>query len=309
MRKTISIILCCFNEEENIPVVVNSLHKVMQGVDYDYEIIAVDDGSTDGTLAVLKSLSQNDAHLFYIELSRNFGHQNALKAGLDFSRGDCLISMDADMQHPPELIPVFIQKWEEGYDVVYTRRKEDKSLSFFKRKSSRLFYKSLNQISDIKLEEGTADFRLLDRKAADAIIGLKEDDLFFRGLVKWIGFNQYAIDYTPNARYKGESKYSLKKMMRLALRGITSFSIKPLYIAIYLGLFFALAALLFIPYVIYSIYFGHPVSGWASTILTIVFFGGVQLCILGIIGIYIGKIFKQVKYRPPYIVRSTNFEK
>lgn len=308
MAKTVSIILCCYNEEGNIPVIINALHETMRNVDYNYEIIAVDDGSSDNTLEILKKTALTDKHLFYIELSRNFGHQNALKAGLDFSRGDCIISMDADMQHPPEIIPEFIKKWEEGYEVVYTRRMEDKKLPLVKRKTSGLFYKSLNSISEIKLERGTADFRLLDRKAADIIIMLKEDDLFMRGLVKWIGFRQYAIDYMPNERASGESKYSMKKMMRLALRGLTSFSIKPLYMAIYLGLFFAIVAILFIPYVIYSIYFGHSVSGWASIILTIVFFGGVQLSVLGIIGLYIGKLFMQTKYRPVYIVRNTNIE-
>ncbi len=306
--KKVSIILCCYNEEYGIRLVLEAIHRVMSSTGYDYEIVAVDDGSTDHTLQVLKMIATEDERVFYIELSRNFGHQNALKAGLDFSRGDCLISMDADMQHPPELLPEMLQKWEEGYDVVYTRRMDSKSLSAMKQKSSRYFYKMMNFLSDIELEQGTADFRLLDRLSADALINMKENDLFMRGMVKWIGFKQYAIDYMPNDRIAGKSKYTVRKMMQLASRGITSFSVKPLYIALYLGFFLAAVALLFIPYVFISYLSGHSVSGWASTILIVIFFGGLQLCMLGIIGLYLGKVFMQSKYRPNYIIRSTNIK-
>ncbi len=307
-KKKVSIILCCYNEEEGISLMIDALEKVMASVDYDYEIIAVDDGSSDQTLQRIKDLTTTHPNLYFIEFSRNFGHQNALKAGLDFSRGDCLISLDADMQHPPELLPEMLKKWEEGYDVVYTSRMEDKDLSAMKRKTSKMFYKLLNALSDIELEQGAADFRLLDRKAANMIISLKENDLFMRGLVKWIGFKQYGIDYMPNKRVAGASKYTLKKMFRFALQGITSFSVRPLYIALYLGFFVAACSILYIPYIIYSLIYGHPISGWASLIATIAFLGGLQLCILGIIGIYIGKLFMQSKYRPNYIVRSSNIQ-
>jgi glycosyltransferase involved in cell wall biosynthesis len=248
-------------------------------------------------------------NFFYIEFSRNFGHQPALKAGLDYAKGDCVISLDADLQHPPELFKQMLEKWEEGFEVVYTRRKVDPSLSLKKRKSSTYFYKLLNSLSDIEIEPGTADFRLLDRTAVNVFKEFKENDLFIRGLVKWLGFKQYAIDYTPNARFAGASKYSLSKMRRLAIQGVTSLSVKPLHTAAYLGFFFSFSSLLYIPYVIYAFYTGQEVSGWASLIMTVAFFGGVQLIILGIIGIYIGKMFMQSKNRPNYIIRSTNIPK
>ncbi|GBU06758.1 bactoprenol glucosyl transferase [Bacteroidales bacterium] len=304
--KKISIIICCYNEEANIPVIVTNIHQQMQHLPYIYEIIVVNDGSTDKSLAILEDLCKDDKLLFYVNFSRNFGHQNALKAGLDFATGDAIISMDADMQHPPELIPSLIQKWEEGFDVVYTRRKDDKSLSKRKRKSSALFYRFLNTVSDIELEAGTADFRLLDRQVANIIINIKGQNLFFRGIVSWVGFKQYALDYYPGKRHSGESKYTLKKMVGLAVQGITSFSVKPLYIALYIGFTIALLSLLFIPYAIFSLYYNQPVSGWTSLIVTIGFLGGLQLFILGIIGLYIGKIFTQTKQYPTYIVKSTN---
>lgn len=276
---------------------------------YSYEIIAVNDGSKDGSQELLEQLILADDKLFYIELSRNFGHQNALKAGLDNSTGDCVISMDADMQHPPSMLPQFIEKWEEGYDIVYTRRMEDPTLSQFKRMTSKYFYRFINAASDIELENGVADFRLMDRKAADVLINVKGGDLFIRGIVHWMGFKQYGIDYMPEKRLSGTTKYTLKKMVTLAVNGIVSFSSKPLHVALYLGFIIAVLSLLFIPYTLYSLYIGHVQAGWISLILTIALLGGIQLCILGIIGLYIGRIFSQTKGYPSYIIRSTNLKK
>ncbi|GHV30549.1 hypothetical protein FACS1894177_03320 [Bacteroidia bacterium] len=207
------------------------------------------------------------------------------------------------------MLPLFLEKWEEGYDVVYTRRKQDKSLPLMKRKTSAWFYRFINSISDIELEEGTSDFRLLDRNAADIIIRMKGNDLFIRGLVKWIGFRQYAIDYMPHKRLCGESKYTVRKMFSLAAQGITSFSVKPLYIALYVGFFIAVLSLLCIPYAVISFISGYYMAGWASLIVTVGFLGGLQLFILGIIGLYIGKIFIRTKERPTYIVQETNLQK
>lgn len=304
----ISIIICCYNEYTNIPTVVDAIHKVMDGTDYNYEIIAVNDGSSDGTQELLEKMCEKDEHLFYLEFSRNFGHQNALKAGLDYARGNCIISMDADMQHPPRMLPQLIKKWEEGYDIVYTRRQEDKSLSSGKRKSSKWFYRIMNSVSDIKLEEGVADFRLMDRRAANVLINIKGGDLFIRGIVHWMGFKQYAIDYMPDKRLSGETKYTLKKMLTMAINGILSFSTKPLYVALYLGFGIALLSLLCIPYAFISYFTGHVKTGWMSLILTVSFLGGLQLFILGIIGMYIGRIFVQTKGFPPYIVCKTNID-
>ncbi len=309
LQKKISIVIPSFNEEGNIKIIINALNEVLQKLKYRYELIFVDDGSSDKTLTILQEISATDSNVFYIELSRNFGHQNALKAGLDLASGDCIITMDGDMQHPPEMIPQLIEKWEEGYDIVYTRRLEDKNLPAFKKITSKYFYKFINYISEIKIEEGTADFRLMDKKVSTVFFAFSENELFIRGLVNWVGFKQYAIDYKPAERYSGNSKYTVKKMMQFALKGITSFSIRPLYISIFLGIsLFFLSLLFYILYVFYSIYYGHVISGWASVIFTIVIFGGLNLIVLGIIGVYVGKLFMHSKQRPNYLIRDTNLE-
>lgn len=308
MRKLVSIVIPAYNEADNIFVIAESIKSVFSTNNYDYEIILVDDGSADHTLEKIKEYSNTSEHIFFLEFSKNFGHQLAVKAGMDHAFGDCVISMDCDMQHPPELIPEMLIKWEEGFEVVYTIREEDKALSKGKRSSSSLFYKLLNWLSDIDLEPGAADFRLLDQKVVNIFRNFHENEPFLRGLVKWLGFKQYAIKYNPAARFSGKSKYTVKKMFRLALHGVTSFSIKPLYSAVYLGFIFSFASILYIPYVIYAFVNNVEVSGWASMLMTIVFFGGLQLIILGIIGIYVGKMFMQTKNRPNYIIRSTNIQ-
>ncbi|WP_431292790.1 glycosyltransferase family 2 protein [Pedobacter sp. P26] len=308
MNKLVSIVIPAYNEADNIFVITEGIKKVFSTMNYDYEIILVDDGSADHTLEKIKEYASTADNIFFLEFSKNFGHQLAVKAGMDHAFGDCVISMDCDMQHPPELIPDMIAKWETGYEVVYTIREEDKNLSKGKRSSSNLFYKTLNWLSDIDLEPGAADFRLLDQKVVNVFRNFHENEPFLRGLVKWLGFKQFAIRYYPAARFSGNSKYTLKKMMRLALHGVTSFSIKPLYSAVYLGFILSFASVLYIPYIIYAFVNHVEVSGWASVIMTIVFFGGLQLIILGIIGIYVGKMFMQTKNRPNYIIRSTNIQ-
>ncbi len=309
LQKKISVVIPSFNEEGNINIIVKALNEVLQKLNYRYELIFVDDGSSDKTLRILQEISSNDSNVFYIELSRNFGHQNALKAGLDLASGDCIITMDGDMQHPPEMIPQLVEKWEEGFDIVYTRRLEDKNLPAFKKITSKYFYKFINYISEIKIEEGTADFRLMDNKVSTVFFAFSENELFIRGLVNWVGFKQFAIDYKPAERFSGNSKYTVKKMMQFALKGITSFSIRPLYISIFLGIsLFFLSLVFYILYVFYSIYYGHVISGWASVIFTIVIFGGLNLIVLGIIGVYVGKLFMQSKQRPNYLIRDTNLE-
>ena len=306
MKKQISIVVPVNNEEANVSVLIAALKNLFLSLPYSYSVIFVDDGSTDGTLDVLKRESTVANNVFFISLARNFGHQNALKAGLDMVDGDCAIMMDGDMQHPPALIPEMLQLWESGNDVVYTIRKDHKEIPLMKRKTSNMFYNLINNLSDIELEPGTADFRLMDSKVVAAFRAFTETDLFMRGLVKWMGFRQIGIEYDPAQRTQGKSKYTVKKMIRFALQGITSFSIRPLYIAVYLGFIFSLLSLLYVPYIIYSIYFGHAISGWASMIATIAFFGGLQLMILGIIGMYLGKLFMQSKQRPHYIIKESN---
>lgn len=306
MKKQVSVVIPAYNEEINVAVIVEKINSVFAKLSYQYEIILIDDGSDDDMLCKAQAIASCHPSFFYIELSRNFGHQLALKAGLDHAKGDCVISLDCDLQHPPALIAEMLAKWEEGYEVVYTRRIDDRNLGISKRKTSEFFYKILNRLSDIELETGTADFRLLDRKVVHVFRNFQEKDPFVRGLIKWMGFKQYAIDYHAGERHSGESKYTFKKMIRFAVQGVTSFSIKPLYTAVYLGFFFSLASLLYIPYVIYAFCSGQEVSGWASLIITIVFLGGLQLTVLGVIGIYVGKMFMQTKNRPNYIIRNTN---
>lgn len=311
MNKSIAIVIPSYNEATNIDVLIQALNETIVNINYNFKFIFVDDGSNDETVAVLKEKSKEHQHIFYLELSRNFGHQNALKAGIDLVKNDvdAIISMDGDMQHPPKIIPKLIQKWEEGFEVVYTIREEDKKLGFIKNKTSNLFYSLMNKLSDIKFEPGTADFRLIDKKVAQVFSDFTENELFIRGIINWVGFKQFAIHYEPNERFSGKSKYTVGKMMRFAVQGITSFSTKPLSMAIILGISLSVMAFIFyIAYVLYSVYYGHVISGWASVITTVVFFGGLNLVVLGIIGVYIGKLFMQSKGRPNYLISSTNYK-
>ncbi|UKB77581.1 glycosyltransferase family 2 protein [Chryseobacterium sp. MEBOG07] len=308
--KKISIVIPAYNEEGNVAMIHQKIKEVFEGLSsYDFEIIFVNDGSRDSTQQKLEELSNQYDEVKFIEFSRNFGHQPAVKAGMDNALGNAVISMDGDLQHPPELIPEMIKKWEEGNDVVFTYRTYPKEISFFKRKTSDLFYKLLSSLSDVNLTKGGgSDFRLLDAKAVEVMRNFNEDDLFLRGLTSWMGFKQAGIDFTAAERLSGKSSYNLKKMFTFAFTGITAFSVKPLYLAAYLGfLFSALSVIGYGTYVIHSFIAKTEISGWASLIMTIVFFGGLQLIILGIMGIYLGKIFKQVKDRPNYIIKNKNF--
>ncbi|WP_160137682.1 glycosyltransferase family 2 protein [Chryseobacterium sp. c4a] len=308
--KKISIVIPAHNEEGNVALVHEKIKEVFSGLEnYDFEIIFVNDGSRDSTQQKLEELSQKYEEVKFIEFSRNFGHQPAVKAGMDYADGNAVISMDGDLQHPPELIPEMIKKWEEGYDIVYTVRTYPKQISYFKRKTSDVFYKLLSSLSDVNLTKGGgSDFRLMDANAVEAMRTFKEDDLFLRGLTSWMGYKQIGIDFTAGERVAGESSYNLKKMLKFAFTGITAFSVKPLYLAAYLGFLFSVLSVIgYLAYVIHSFVVHTEISGWASLIMTIVFFGGLQLIILGIIGIYLGKIFKQVKERPNYIIKNKNF--
>lgn len=303
----ISFVIPVYNEATNIPLLHRELTSVLASIPYAHEFVFVDDGSNDGSLSILKHLAEVNSNVFYIELSRNFGHQYALKAGLDLSDGDCVISMDCDLQHPPEVARKLIEKWEQGYDVVYTRRNQDKKLSWVKRKTSSFFYMLLNRISDVKLEKGTADFRLMSRNVLNAFAHLNESELFIRGLIKWSGFRQAAIDYDPGERYSGTSKYNLKKMLSFALRGITSFSVKPLQMIAYLGMTLFLISMILVPYALISYIMGKTVSGWTSLMISVIFFGSLQLLMIGIIGLYLSKLVIQSKQRPLYFIRETNY--
>lgn len=310
IQKKISIVIPCFNEALNIPKIISEIDLVFLTLDYSYEIILVDDGSIDNTVEVFLLQATINSNVKYIEFSRNFGKDQALKAGIDAASGDALVTIDADLQHPPQLIKDMIEKWEAGYEVIYAFRKQNNPDASFKNKiGSRVFYKLVNYLSDINLEDGIADYRLIDKKVIKALVNINEYELFLRGMVKWIGFKQIGIPYVPEQRFAGESTYSIKALMKLALHGIISFSTKPLYISIFLGLSLAgLGFLFYFVYVFYSLYYHLAISGWASLIFTIVLFGSLNLIVLGIVGIYVGKLFIQSKNRPNYLIRDTNLE-
>jgi dolichol-phosphate mannosyltransferase len=307
IKNTLSIVIPTFNEEGNIEILHSKLIETLTPLELDeFEFIFVDDGSQDRSLEIVKKLSIDDPRVKYISFSRNFGHQPALKAGLDHAQFAGVVSLDADLQHPVELIPEMIEKWKNGAEVVYTKRK-DVSLPWFKRTTSKLFYRIINTLSQIKLEDGVADFRLLDQKVIHALRAYKESNLFIRGLIPALGFKQESIDYTPHKRFAGETKYSFSKMIRFALTGITSLSAKPLYFSIYFGVFFAMLAFIYGLYAIYIFAFGHEaIPGWTSIIASILLIGGIQLIMIGIIGIYLGKVFAQSKGRPNYIIAEKN---
>lgn len=304
--KFISIVVPCYNESESIREFYRIITDVLQA-HFQYELILVNDGSKDDTLLIIKELAAVDACVKYISFSRNFGHQNAVKAGLDFAKGDAVVSLDADLQHPPRMIPQLIQKWLEGFEVVYTIRQEHETIGAVKKYTSKLFYSVSNRISETQVEPGAADFRLLDRKVVDALKQMPENSLFLRGLISWVGFKQTAIQYKADERFAGQSKYTLKKMLKFASTGITSFSTRPLKISIYLGLTFATLAFLFVIYALVIYFFtDETIKGWASIIVGIMFFSGINLVMLGIIGEYLGKMFIENKRRPNYIVSETN---
>jgi glycosyltransferase involved in cell wall biosynthesis len=302
----LQVLLPAHNESGNILPIHEEITRALDGKGYDYEILFVDDGSTDDTLDRIKSLASSDPRVKYLELSRNFGHQNAIKAGLDQTEAEILIMMDCDLQHPPTLIREMLEWHEKGYDIVRTRRKAAGHEGLLKKTTSRWFYRLLNSISEIRLEEGSADFRLISGQAIDTLKSFGEFDLFYRGLIKWMGFRQVSIEYEPAPRLSGETKYSYRRMFGFGLKGFTSFSTKPLYLSAYLGVGFAMLSLLYFPYAVWAWVEGKTVSGWTSLIMTVVFFDGLQLMILGIIGIYIAKIFYQSKNRPHYIIKASN---
>lgn len=305
----ISVVIPAYNEAENIEPLLKRLLPVLSKYS-DYEVVFVDDGSKDDTLKRLESIHQQNKKINYISFSRNFGHQYALRAGLDYASGDCVVSMDGDLQHPPELIDDMVKEWQEGFDIVYTVRKDTQSISLFKKVTSNLFYKIFSFFSGLKLPQGTADFRLMDKKVCSVFSSLKENNLFLRGMVFWIGFKQKAIPYTAEKRFAGKSSYTLKKMFAFALLGATSFSVKPLRLAIYLGLLIALCGGFFTAYVLYQkLFSGSVITGWASLMSVMLILGGVQLFMMGIIGEYIGMIFMETKKRPKYIVQKTTITK
>ena len=301
-----SVVIPAYNEELVVQETYKRLKLVMDSVNVPYELVFVNDGSKDNTAAILRKLCEADARVKLVDFSRNFGHQMASTAGMDYSTGDTVVLIDADLQDPPELIPEMIRKWREGYEVVYGVRKKRMGETFFKKITAKFFYRFMKSMTEVDMPLDTGDFRLIDRKVCDALKSANEKNRFIRGLISWLGFKQTGIEYVRDKRFAGETKYPFKKMLKFAFDGITSFSYKPLKLATYFGTFLSAMSFLYLLVVIYQgLFTDSTVAGWASTLAVSLFFNGIVLIILGIIGEYIGRIYDEVKGRPLYIVRET----
>ena len=304
-RPTISIIAPVYNEHESLPELIRRVHEVMDPSGETWELVLVDDGSSDGSTDIIRTLAEQDKLVRPVIFARNFGHQIAVTAGMDYSRGDAVIVIDADLQDPPEVMLEMIAKWREGYEVVYAVRAEREGETWFKKFTAATFYRLIYKITDVKIPLDTGDFRLLDRKVINVMGQMREHHRFLRGMSSWIGFKQTGVSYRRAARFAGETKYPFKKMLKLAMNAITSFSYVPLQAASILGFICAGISLITIPVVIIARAAGSEAFfGQASTLLAVLFLGGVQLISLGILGEYIGRIYDEVKGRPLYVVRQ-----
>ncbi len=300
---TFTVIAPIFNELESIPELYQRVKSVMESTGEPWELILIDDGSTDGSTELMRKLAENDPRVRPVIFARNFGHQIAVSAGIDYCRGDAAIIIDADLQDPPEVILDLIAKWREGYEVVYAVREEREGETWFKRTTAALFYRLIYRITDVEIPLDTGDFRLMDRKVVQVMQQMREKHRFLRGMSAWVGFRQVGVSYKRQSRFAGETKYPFKKMLKLALNAVTGFSYFPLQVATYIGFIAAGLSVLAIPVVaILRLLTGTALLGQATTLVMVLFLGGVQLISLGIIGEYIGRIYDEAKNRPLYIV-------
>ena len=302
---TLSVVVPVYDEAAGLDALHERLTSTLQRAALPYEIVLVDDGSRDGSWERMTELARRDPRLVLVRLSRNFGHQIAITAGLDHARGEAVVVMDADLQDPPEVVPRMIERWRAGYDVVYGRRERRLGEGLFKRGTAAVFYRLVRRLTAVDIPADTGDFRLMSRRAVDALRTLQERNRFVRGMVAWVGFRQTALDYVREARHVGETKYPVRKMVRFAGDAIFSFSHVPLRVATWLGLVSSLVAFGYAVYAILARLLGWPtVQGWASLMVAIIFLGGVQLISLGVIGEYIGRIYDEVKARPLYLTQA-----
>lgn len=301
--KLVSIVVPVYNEEDNIRHFYESVCKAMEGVAYDFELVFVDDGSKDSSRVILRELEKEDSRVQSIFLARNSGHQLALTCGLDHAEGDAVITMDGDMQHPPEMIPILLDKWEQGYEVVQTVRLTTEGVSALKKLTSYCYYKVLNMLSNVHIQEGGSDFRLMDKVVVHAFRRYREHARFIRGMIGAMGFRQTQVEFVAPKRFAGVSKFSPRKMLNFALDGVMAYSVLPLRLGLYIGTFSGILSLLLIIHVLVSKYIlDDAVAGWATITACILFFGGLQLMVLGIIGEYLGRVFEEVKNRPLYLI-------
>jgi dolichol-phosphate mannosyltransferase len=305
MTVTFSIVVPVYNELENIPELYRCIRATLESVGETWELVLVDDGSTDGSTEVIRELAAQDKRVRPVIFARNFGHQVAITAGWDYARGDAVVIMDADLQDPPEVIPELIAKWREGYEVVYAVRAGREGENWFKKVTASLFYRLIYRITDVKIPLDTGDFRLLDRKVVEVLKTMRERHRFPRGMAAWVGFRQIGVEYARAVRFSGVTKYPLKKMFRLAINAITGFSYFPLQLATYFGFVSAGISIIAIPIVIVTRLTGSQAFlGQASTLIAVLFLGGVQLISLGVLGEYIGRLYDEAKGRPLYVVRE-----
>jgi polyisoprenyl-phosphate glycosyltransferase len=303
-----SFVLPVYNEEDTLPELYGRLTAVIESLDGPAELVFVDDGSTDDTRRILDELRRRDTRVMPLRLARNFGHQFAITAGIDHARGDAIVIMDADLQDPPEVIPDLIRGWRAGYDVIYAVRERREGESWLKRETASAFYRLLRRFAETDLPVDAGDFRLIDRRAAVAFRSLPERNRYVRGMFSWIGFRQTGVTYTREERFAGEPKYSYRKSLRLALDGMISFSLAPLRIALILGFGVALVTFVLGLFAIVTRFAGvYSIPGWASIVVVVSFVGGVQLILTGVVGLYVGRMFNEVKARPLYILDEASY--
>ncbi len=309
MRKKVTILLPAYNEEASIPLIERAMYSVAgENPQYDWEFLLVNDGSTDGTLHTIKALRQRDTRFSYLDLSRNYGKEIAMMAGLDYTTGDAVIIMDADMQHPINVIPEMLRYWEEGYDDVYAQRRERKE-GWIKRNGSKFYYRLLQHLTRIPIQKDTGDFRLLDRKCIEALKLMRESARNTKGMYGWIGFHKKGIFYDEAERQMGITKWNYSSLLNLALNGITSYTTAPLRMAAIIGILVSLFAFCYLIYIVCStLLFGEEIQGYPTIMVTILFLGGIQLLSLGIIGEYLGHVFNETKRRPGYFINEYNNE-
>ena len=306
--KKISIIIPAYNEEESLHLLYDRLNKVISNLEnYEFEMLFINDGSKDNTLKIIKELREKDARVSYVDFSRNFGKEVAMIAGLDYAKGDCVIFIDADLQDPPELIPELIKYWEEGYDDVYARRKSRKGETFLKKFTSKMYYKVLQSLTRVEIQKDTGDFRLLDRRCVNALKQLRETQRCSKSMFSWIGYNKKEVLFDRDPRIAGTTKWNYKKLMDLAIDGITSFTTSPLRISTYLSIPTFLALIVYFIYVIIKcITQSVAIQAFQAIILLVLFFAGIQIMLFGIMGEYLGRIFNETKNRPLYFIKEYN---
>lgn len=305
VHELLSVVVPAFNEAEGLPRFHDRLSTVLQGLPLQAEIVYVNDGSQDGTLEVMRNIAFQDGRVAIVDLSRNFGKEIALTAGLDHARGDAVVVIDADLQDPPELIPELVRRWREGYDVVYAKRSARDGDSWLKKLTAFMFYRLIQRTAHVRIPPDTGDFRLLSRRAIEALAKLREQHRFMKGLFAWIGYPQVAVPYRREPRHAGKTKWNYWRLWNFALEGITSFTAAPLKLASYLGLVTALVAFAYAAIIVYkTLLFGEPVRGYPSLMVVVLFLGGVQLITIGILGEYIGRMFDETKNRPLYLVQE-----